>query len=358
MSTDLTQIIEDAVDDARPAEDPTPTETQTETPVEASQEPQDATSSESESTVQSPAAKLAQAEQDAKKDQFAQEHGLAAPRPGDRENRIPYSRVKSIADNAVKKAVEPFQTELKTAKDQLTQYEAKVTDYEQRLTAVAQFEQVMQSDPTRFLNILNQIPAYREIFASLQSQAAQTANSGNPSDQMPEPDTQNADGTQSYSMEGLKKLLDWQAKQVETRVTGQVESRYRPVEQRYKEMELERQAQEHLNQLIPVIEGQIKEARTWVQFNENEAEITRLLQQNPTMSLEAAYQRVVFPKLVADRDKIRSEVTAELRRAPVATSVQTTASRAPAPGTGPKSVEDIIRASLEGLPGRDQNPNL
>ena len=57
--------------------------------------------------------------------------------------------------------------------------------------------------------------------------------------------------------------------------------------------------------------------------------------------LDAAYRKVVLPKLQADRNKVREEVLAEIKARPTTTSVPTPAPATPTPKT--RTTEDIVR---------------
>lgn len=341
--SDLINVIEDAVTDATtPLEPETPeVEVGTEAPVEAAP---DTTSTAA--AVTEPVAEPAPTDPDKpEEDKFAKEWGLPQPVQGARENRIPYSRVKDMVAKAQAKASTPYQTQLK-------EFESKVSAYESRLQDVARFEKIMVDDPGQFLQMLAKIPAYRQIFESLQfkeqpqaATAAQTQAQQPAGDGMPGPDITDAAGNQVYSLEGLQKLMDWRDKQVESRVTKQLESRYKPIESAW-------QQQQYLQTVIPQIQAQIADARTWPQFKENEAEIVKVLQANPQASLEGAYRHVVFPKLQPDRERMRAEILQEIKRAPVATAVSTQSVRpgpAGADSGKKKSLEDIIKESIAGL---------
>jgi hypothetical protein len=158
----LEEIIEDSLTDAitEPISDDVASVDTGVTPdpevaPEGQPEPQDATDS---TEVGSPASKPAEA---APVDEFDKRFGLPGQQPGGRENRIPYTRVKAM----VKKAEEDSKANaLKEFQPRLTEFEAKVKDYEGRLTQVAQFEQIMTQDPDRFLGMLSQLPAYKNFF--------------------------------------------------------------------------------------------------------------------------------------------------------------------------------------------------
>lgn len=378
-NNNLEDIITDAVNDSQlPDETPEVVETDevsdtpTEEPIESSDPAPDApteeTPAESEDSpaVASPAAKSNQPQ-----DEFERLAGIQQTGIGGRENRIPYSRVKKITEKAVSEVAEaalgrklnagekPVDV-VKAYVAKIPELESRVTDYETRLNTVGEFEQVMASEPQRFLQMLSRIPAYKEFFDFVEQaantlQPGQAAPAASPSqgqttqptvpvtDDMPEPNEELPDGTKVYNMDGLKALMAWQAKQVEDRVTRKYEDRYKPIETEWQE-------QKRIEATLPVIRAQIAEAKTWPLFDDNEAEITRVLQLDPNISLEAAYRKVVFPKLVAERNSMRQNVLQEIKTAPVATSVPARAASKPVPpSAGPRSVEDIIRDSVATL---------
>jgi hypothetical protein len=352
MNNDLETTIEDAVNDsldtAAPVDD-----VATDTPVDAPAETTEVEAPDDVPAVDGnhPVAPGARSPQDVQQDEFARKFGLQAQSVTGRENRIPYSRVKKIVEKNEKDAIARVTRELETKfTPQVTELTSKVTDYESRLQRVAQFEEIMETKPKEFLGMLSKLPAYKDFFDHITKLASGTPveqpKVADPSEGMPQPDQTLPDGSKVYSMEGLRALMDWQAAQVEQRTIKQVEERYKPIEQAW-------QSQEQYNKLVPVVEKQIAEARKWPNFTELETEIVSLLKANQNLTLEGAYReayhRNVAPKLSADRDRIRQEVLAEIKKAPVkAPSAPVVATRPkPAVNTAPQSLEDIINASLE-----------
>jgi hypothetical protein len=351
---DLTTVIEDSISDSveplEPVADSNPVEASgdtsvsdsTSTPVEgvdASTAVPDATVDPSE--VPSPASR-----QPGAQEAVDPKLGVAAQING-RENRIPYSRVQKIVENAEKKATAPHLAKL-------AELEPKVKDYEEKLSKVAQFEQVMLNDAPKFLQMLAGVPAYRQFFQAIQElQNRQATPTGTPNgvptgqssdpDPMPEPDQPQADGSAVYSMDGLKNLLAWQKRQV----TKEVASRYAPIEEQW-------QAQQRIQAAIPQVNAQINEARSWPQFTENEPDIVKALQTNPQLSLEGAYRQVVFPRLIADQTTMRQRILAEIQKAPTAPTSTTPRSVKPnatSQSTGPRSLEDIIKEQVQQIGG-------
>lgn len=360
--SDLEAVIEDSIADATAQVDTDPTP-EVDTPVETAPEVPEAHVEATEETpeeageVQSPAAKPVV---ETKVDDFDKKHGLQA-QIGGRENRIPYSRVKKIVEKAIADRRKEVEGEF-TPK--VSEYETKVKGYEERLARVDQFEKIMVNDPDKFLNMLSTVPAYRDFFRAIeqafspqsQTPAAPQEVKAPVGEAMPEPDQPLPDGTRVYSMDGLKSLLEWHGKTVESKVTKQVEDRYKPIEAEW-------QTNQRIQAVIPQIQAQIADARTWDNFTENEAEIVKVLQGDRNISLERAYQKVVLPKmqaawaekektLAADRNKVREEVLAELKKAPRSTSAPSTGSKPVASTSNePRSLEDIIAEQVKTLKG-------
>lgn len=369
--SNLESVIEDSLSDAQLAPEPVEsvgsTETSSEVPETAPVEAQDAsegtlfggTEAEPQSTeVASPAVNQAQAAPPRELDEFEKKYGVQKESVPGRENRIPYSRVTKIVGKAVSEAKAEVENRVKTEYEpKIKQYETALQERDAQLTRVAQFEQVMVNDVPRFIGMLKTLPQYQQFFAQFEAQSAPTqahqqVAQVNPEDEMPQPDQLMPDGSYMYSMEGLAKLQAWNRVQARKEVMSEVEKTYGPIHQEW-------EAHRRMRAVEPKVRDQIARARTWTLFNENEAEIVKVLQQYPDASLEDAYQFVVQPKLQEKlasyqtdeaklRQQIRSEVLAELKRAPASTSAPARPSRPqPVTSSGPRKLEDIIAAQVE-----------
>lgn len=354
---DMSEVIEDSLADAQQPLEDVSEEVEVSSPTESLEASPEASGEPTEPVVEDEVPSPTEKSKSKVFEDFDKKFGLDPQYPSGRENRIPYSRVKKIAQKAVRDARKEWEAEL-TPKQQ--EYETKVKSYEDRLSKVDQFERVMVNEPQKFLEMLSTIPAYQQFFQAVEEAFTRASQTGEPQqsqevgDDMPQPDQQLSDGSMVYSMNGLKALLAWQANQVENRVTKQVESRYKPIESEW-------QAQQRINSLKPVVNAQIAEARTWKGFNENEAEIVEALRNDQRLSLEGAYRKIVLPKLekaweeerakmVPDRNKMREELLAELKGAPRSTSVPAgSKSSISAPPSGPRSLEEVIAESIKSL---------
>lgn len=357
---ETTQIVEDAVNDAMQP-DTTVEDTSTDTPsVDTAADTSGETTTDEtvttpvtvagEDSVQSPAE---QAVVDIVEDDFAKRFGLQANSVTGRENRIPYSRVKKIIEKNERDVVARVTKEVEAKFSKFPEIETKVKDYEGRLEKVAQFEQILEQDPRTFLGMLAKHPSYREFFEFVEKAAAGLEQAKQPAVAVPDPlnDMPGPDQPDGlYSKEGLQKLLQWNAGQAKTQAIQEVEQRYKPIEQAW-------QAQEQMAKMVPIVEKQIADARTWDKFNELEPRIVELLKADvgKTKSLERiyvqAYQEAAAAeqgKLSTDRTKMRTEILAELKKKPVASTAPIAAVKPGATDepTGPRSTQDVIREAL------------
>lgn len=276
------------------------------------------------------AEKAEKTEEPKKEDKKADEEpkdelGPAKDKTG-RENRIPHSRVAKIVANAEKRVKDAVEKETAT---KYANYDA----YKQEVEADAPIKAILRDDPDRFIQMLSELPAYKERFTKMQ--AAPVAAPEPVPDEMPAPDTEGG-----YSAEGLKKLLSWSAAQAKKDVLAQVQ----PLLDKDKS-EKERAAQ------LPVIQKKLNTARTnWEGFKENEQEIAAAYTADPTLSLDGAYGKVMIGKLKAEIAKltvnkatVRAELIEELKKTPTSTSVAPASTKKTPFADKNASMVDIIK---------------
>ena len=384
--SDLEDVITDSLNDAVSGVDESEPEVDSTPGVEVQPEPvaDDGTAEatgEQVSTQVTPGANVTPEEPEFK-DPFAELVGVPQMGVTGRENRIPYSRVKKITEKSASDAElkiaetvlgrklnqgEKAVDAVKSFAAQVPELTARVQDYEGRLNTVGQFENVMANQPEKFLQMLAKLPAYKQFFTFVENAyntMSQNAAAPTPTqpgvatppqpvaDDMPQPDEKLADGSAVYSMAGLQKLITWtQTKAREQAVaeaTNQFNDRYTALEQRYAPMMRAWTDYQTRQSVLPQIQAQIAEAKTWPMFNELEGEITSALQADQSLSLEAAYRKVAFPRMIAERNTMRQDLIKELQSAPAATSVSGRNTK-PSPITpaGPRSLEDVIKEQLE-----------
>lgn len=296
-------------------------------------------------------------------DDFDKKFGIDQQYPSGRENRIPYSRVKKIAQKAVRDARKDWEAE-NGPKSQ--EWDTSKANYEKELGNYRNFEKTMVQEPEKFLRMLSSIPVYQQFFSAIDEAfdlaEKHKAGAAKPqvqapeeqSDGMPQPDIPLQDGSLVYSEKQLRAMQAWNREQARKETLAEVDKRYGPIEAEW-------QARQRVESLKPKVNAQIADARTWDLFSENEAEIVNVLKNNPNISLEGAYRKVVLPKmkstwdeernrLVPERNKMREELLQEFKQAPRSTSVPSSASKSVVDsGTGIKSLEQIISESIKTL---------
>lgn len=371
----MSQVIEDSVNDAIGDLEPVQTDETPDVEASADADAGDVSAGEVESSeVKSPATRTSEDAsasevnvEDVQEavDEFAKKFGIAAKSVTGRENRIPYSRVKKI----VAKAQADAKAEAEKAfgaksTPKIAEYETKVKDYEDRLTKVGQFEHILENDPKTFLGMLSQIPAYKPFFDYVNQLAgkapaegakapekAAAGLQGDPNDPKPQPNQTMPDGSKVYDLAGLDQLMEWTARQVEKKVAKQVEAQFAP---RLAPFEQEQRRREDIARALPVIDQQIAEARTWDRFNELEPKIIEILNSDKRVTLDRAYMRayqeVIVPKLTSDRNTVRTELMAELKKRPATTSAPNSQQKGKVQD-GPRSIEDIIAAEIAKVSG-------
>lgn len=247
-----------------------------------------------------------------------------------RVNRIPQPRVAKIVAKAVAKQEEVFAAER-------TAHAAKIAEHDKRFKEIDNVERLMFDEQDKFLGILDTIPGYKERLAARYGGATTPATAvAQPEDGMPQPDTEGG-----YSQKGLAALFDWNARQVETRITARQKA--------------EREEQETVSKRQQAVSTYAAkaaaEARSWPGFKENEAEIVALMAADARVTHESAYRRIVLPKLETDKTKlaaeIRAQVIADLKKAPASTGTAPTPAKRVAPvSDGPRDTSDIIRDAI------------
>jgi hypothetical protein len=350
LMPDLSDIIQQSVHDAEDGIIDSPAATDSpepiDTPVTDSPEPIDTPAPVEEV---SPSAAAVDPVAPAATDDLTKEleaMGIKAPVAGQRENRLPYSRVVKIVENARKKLITAHTAAVKEATD-------RAAAAGERLKNMDAVDNLINTDTQRYLTMLANInPAYRRFLepATAPAAAAAIPAAAAVSDPAPAPDAQFPDGSKGYTPEGLQKLLDWQARNIEANVTAKVQAGY---DKRFGPIEKQWSANQILQEKIPVVRSQIAAAKqTWgaLWTAENEAEIVKVLQANPRVSFEAAVAHVLVPKTAAQRTSMRNEILKEINARPkAAAKIPAAASTAITEPVGPRTMEQVIADSLKVL---------
>lgn len=291
-------------------------------------------------------------------DPFAKEHGLQQPQKG-KDNRIPYPRVKAIVGNAEKKVVEAVlgqgatlpegKTAAEVVREHVTGLTTKISAHEETLKEHGVVEQIMTGDPDRFMQMLVHLnPGYAEYkkggTAETKPAAATTTDLV-----MPEPDLDLGNGQKTYSIEGVKKLMEYAATAAAAKARAEalaaVDSDLKPIRE-------QREAMRVREQLEQRVDAYVKRAEeNWPGFKENGAEILKVLNEDKERKhdLMSAYTLVMerkhkeeLDKRSTDRNKVRQELIEEQKKAPKATSTVGGAVEKKTAKPGERSLEDVI----------------
>lgn len=281
--------------------------------------------------------------------------GIKAPRAGERENRLPHSRVKKIFTNAQKKWAEAHLGELKTRDE-------KITQHQQELENFRRADELLASDPDRYISMLAAIhpDKYKKYvsgaptvgLADTKSAAVASVAALGP---RPAPDHKFEDGSTGYTPEQHEKLLDWVAATAEAKAVARTEEVFT---KRFGPIEKEWQSNRAIQEKMPVVRAQTAAARKrWGKLYEDEEKLGtesglyKYLTANQHVPFDAAVADYLLPKIHTDRDKIRAELTTEMNARPAAAArtVPTVTSGVKDSSTGERSIEQVIRDSITHL---------
>lgn len=282
--------------------------------------------------------------------------GIKAPKEGERENRLPYSRVKKITEN-LKKKLEAAHTAA------LAERDGKLTSTEQELSNFRKADELFRSDPDRYVQVLAALnPAYRKYVdlkpaVEAKPAAVVAAEALGP---RPAPDWKFEDGSLGYSPAQHEKLLDWVAATAEAKAVARAEESYT---KRFGPIEKAWQANEAAQQGRTKVTGQFRQAqKIWGKlFDEDYAlgeksEVLKAMRENdgeqgrPFLSFDACVASVLAPKQqawgAASRDALRAEWTKELNERPAAAARTGPAATKTDEASAPQTAEDIVRAAV------------
>ena len=294
----------------------------------------------------------------AEKDQLTkdlEELGLKAPKEGERENRLPHSRVRKIAENYGKKVEARFTGVVENLTGENTRLTTRQRNFDKA-------DELAANDPDRYMKLLSAIhPGKYDKFLSgstAEKPTERTAEKPNAiasaAGPRPQPDVLFEDKSRGYSPEQHEKLLEWvaadAADRAETRAIEKVEA---AMEAKYGKLYKSYEAQEALNEQIPHVKEVVNNVyETWGKdlVDKHEDEIVAYMEKHPTVSTADATARVLVPKLRADRNTMRGELINETKK-------RTAAAAKIVPGgktvgkddEEPESLEDVVRKSVAAL---------
>ncbi len=277
---------------------------------------------------------------------------------GERENRIPYSRVKKIVANAQKKLVDAHTASL-------NETTGKLTKAEERAKAADTVDQLIAGDPDRYIGMLAMLhpDKYKKFVTQGTGSAPAVGTTAAPTttDAKPEPDYRFEDGSLGYTPDQHERLLEWNARKAKKEALDEVDKKYGSVLGNIQQREI---AAKQAAEAAPKIASQLNWAKAkygklfeddYEKANKGQpSEILIYWKANPHLPFEAAVVDVLDPKRMAtvqtDRDKMRAELLKELNTRPgAASSTAPTGAKATPESSGPRSMEDVIRDSIAAL---------
>lgn len=276
-------------------------------------------------------------------------------------NNIPHPRVKQMIAKRERTLIATVAKELGITKAEaelsiddvlgsIKERGTKFTDYEGRVKEMDALDQIIASDPDRFMQMLVQANPGYAAYAKQQAKAAAAVAQAGPAageeDPEPQPDFDLGNGQFTFSINGLKKLREWERRQTVKEVEGKFADRYKPLEDKVKADAETAKAEKLRTEALTRVDQRLEKAKKWPQFNEHSEEILKTLQADKMLTLEDAYMHVVMPKLAGDRTKIRQEVLAEINGQPKSSSAAVAAAVPKADASKPKSTADHAREVL------------
>lgn len=282
-----------------------------------------------------------------------------------RVNAIPHPRVKQMIEKRERKLIATVAKELGITKAEaelqlddvlggVKERGSKLSASEARIKQIEAVEAVMGTDHKRFMDMLVKFnPEYARYKWQEEGAAASAQAPQGEQDPEPEPDYDLGNGQKTYSLDGMRKLREWERRQGKKEFEATLGERLKPFEQerleKQQRAEIEQQQQTHRQQLAKRLER----ARKWPQFKEHEPDIQKAVDEahgrGDFISFEDAYMQVVIPRLAGDRTSIRQEVLAEINGLPKSTSVTQTVTAKPA--EKPKTTSDIAREIMAQMGG-------
>jgi hypothetical protein len=280
--------------------------------------------------------------------QFLLAQGHKHKKADGRDNWLPIKTVEGMLDRYAGQRTSEFETTRTTLERERDEFRSYVEEVRTDL----------MGEPRAFIEKIASIDPRWKAF--LEPQAAPQAQSPAPDAQMPEPDLSLGDGSRTYSLEGIQKLLEWNTQ----KVLNQVDQRIKPITEREQKAQEQAKQQEAEQALAGRVRQQMEAAKGWANWADYEGEVLKKLQADsdaaraesartgkrvrPTMTLKEAYLEVKADRLSTDHNKVREKVLAEIKQAPKATSVSRQTTDAPrTPGV--LSVSDIAARTLERL---------
>lgn len=299
--------------------------------------------------LEAPAAPLTPAEAAtlSEEEQLLQQFGFKqAFKPDGREHYIARSKVLKMIASGLKRGQETWGTERQTL-------DGELSGYREKFGALTPVLEALDQGPDAFLAFAaSRDPRYQQYVAGRQAQAPAQAFT------MPEPDIDLGNGAKTYSLDGIKKL-------VEAVAEAKTQAALKPLAEREQRAQAETAAQAAVQDRTRSI---MADAQTWPHFgafaadgslNEVQADVLALLREDsaqakaagrrPALSMEGAYIKVMAKRLPNQEKDIRAKVLAELKTAPKAPTVAQSGGETPTVPSGGRSTAEIAARAYDRL---------
>jgi hypothetical protein len=222
------------------------------------------------------------------------------------------------------------------------------------MTHVDKAEEIMINEPERFLTILPLVNAkYADLLKARTTSGTAEPAKADPADEMPGPDVDLGNGKGTYSVDGIKKLMAWQAAQTRKSLETEFGTKFKPVTDRLA-------SEERVNQIAAGLQQKVDHARAnWKGFKDWEADILTEINQKGAATLDEAYGRVKDRKheealaaATANEAALREKIIKDLKAQPTSTSSAGAATTSTTKKDEPKTIEDIIRERTRAAEGK------
>lgn len=233
-------------------------------------------------------------------EQLLHEFGFKdARRPDGREHYIARSKVLKMIGSGLKRGQARWEGE-KTALS--SQMEALKADLDEVRADIL-------GDPLAFAQ---KVAPYNPKFQAFLQQQTATTTAPAAITEMPQPDVPLADGSRTYSVEGIQKLIEWA---IDAKAMPKVDERLKPLTEREQQSKAESQVRERAQQ-------QLREAEAWPNWADYKDDVQKTLMEDtqkaraagrrPSMTLREAYLDVRARKL-DEKLAVASETDAQRR---------------------------------------------
>ena len=278
-----------------------------------------------------------------------EEYGIKRAGGVQQDSRMPYSRVRKVTGKIVKTLHEKHVAAL-------AEREAKITAAEKELKPFRDMDTLIKTDPDRYMGILSVLhpEKYKKYLTPAEVKAEVKEVKAAAAVPIPGPDIKYDDGTVGFSPEQMDKRDEWLVNKAKSDALTEMTTRFKPLEDRFR-------ADETNAELRPKVMAQVERmVGIWgedfrAEFNKgSESEIIKLLKVTPGLTFDAACAQVLLPRrtkaLTADREKMRTELIAEMNKRPAGAARTTPAqSRETRPTNVDRTTEDIVGEVLASL---------